>query len=131
MTFFRAAPSSTPTTSLLLYTRKRSFKNRSCTVSAAAWSGQAETTAVGTRRATSSAWEGPERATTGQRSPVAWRMISVMRRELPFSIPLETETRMVSGVSIPRMPSAVDRTPKEGVAMTTTPQPRTQDRSQV
>ena len=61
---------------------------------------------------------------------MAWRMISVMRRELPFSIPLETETRMVSGVSIPGCP-AVDRTPKEGVAMTTTPQPRTQDRSQV
>ena len=69
MTFFRAAPSSTPTTSSEAYTRNRSFINRSCTCSAAALSREAETTTVGTRRPTSSAWEGPESATMGLCSP--------------------------------------------------------------
>ena len=131
MTFFRAAPSSTPMTSLLLYTRKWSLMNRSWTTSAAVWSGQAETTAVGTCRATSSAWEGPERTTTGHLSSVTSRMIWVMRREVPFSMPLETDTRMASGASRSFTCPAVDRTPKEGVAMTTTAQPVTQARSEV
>ena len=54
---------------------------------------------VGTRRATSSAWEGPERTTTGQLSPVTSRMISGHAQEVPFSMPLETDTRMAPGAS--------------------------------
>ena len=86
---------------------------------------------MGTFRATSSAWEGPDRVTTGKRSPVASRMIWLIRRNVPFSIPFDTETKTVPGESRPAICSAVDRTPKEGVAITTTSLPTTQSKSQV
>ena len=123
--FFRAAQISVPTLSSLVYTRKRWFMNRSCTCSATARSSEATTTPVGIFRPTSSAWEGPDSTTTGHRPWTSSSMTWLRRREESFSIPLETETRMVPGSASSLSCFAVDRTAKEGVATTTSPQPLT------
>jgi len=56
----------------------------------------AATSVAGSPRATSSAWLGPERATTGPPG-AACSITSLMRRSVSFSMPLATLTRMVSG----------------------------------
>ena len=58
-------------------------------------------------------------------------MTWLRRREESFSMPLDTDTTMVPGSSRSFTWAAVDRTAKEGVAMTTRPQPFTAARSQV
>ena len=70
----------------------------SWTKRASSSSGQAATQAVGSRRPTSSAWEGPERATIPRHtSPVASRKTWLMRRFVSRSMPLETVTRTIPG----------------------------------
>ena len=105
--------------------------NRSCTSSAAALSLEADTTTVGTPRPTSSAWEGPDRATMGWPSPTSWAMDSVRVREVSFSIPLDTDTSTAPGSSRGARVRAVVRTAKDGVASTTAPQPDAQAGSEV
>ena len=65
MTFFNAAPISTPVMSGEVYMRSWRLINRSWASRAASRFPQATTTAVGTPRPTSSAWEGPDSTTTG------------------------------------------------------------------
>ena len=103
----------------------------SCTHSATFMSGQAATTAVGTRRPTSSAWDGPESAATTFLPPSSSSMTCVSSRKLPFSMPFETETTTVSGSSRGAIFFAVSRTAKLGVARTTSAAPFTQLRSLV
>ena len=74
MTFFSAPPSSAPMMSELVYTRKVSDMKASWTNSAMALSSQAARHPVGMETATSSAWQGPERATTLV-CPVSWATI--------------------------------------------------------
>ena len=83
------------------------------------------------RRPTSSAWEGPDSTTTGHLSPISSSMTWLRRREVSFSMPLDTDTRMVPGSTRSFSLAAVVRTAKEGVASTTSPQPFTQAMSSV
>ena len=125
MTFFRAPPSSAPTTSGLVYTRKVSDMKASWTNSARFRSGQAARHPVGRSRATSSAWQGPVRATTFSR-PVTWETIWLIRSRVTSSMPLVTETRTASGARWGATAASTWRMGKEGVAITTIRQSDTQ-----
>ena len=120
-TFFSAAPSSTPSTSLLVYTRNLGLMNTSCTSSAAAISLEAATQPVGALRPTSSAWEGPERAATRPLPPSSSSMTWVMHRAVSRSTPLAADTTTASSRSSGAAILAVSRTAKDGVAITTAP----------
>ena len=93
--------------------------NTSWTSSAAAMSRDAATQPVGTRRPTSSAWEGPERATTRHLPPSSSPITWVRHRAVSFSMPLATLTTTASCRSRGAALLAVARTAKEGVAITT------------
>ena len=94
-------------------------------------SGHAATQAVGSRRPTSSAWEGPERATTRHTSPVASRRTWLMRRFVSRSMPLETVTSTIPGRRYGAIRFPVSRTAKEGLAQTTSSAPSRQPKSPV
>ena len=64
MIFLNAAQTSTPLISSLVYTRKSSYISVFCTMLAASKSLLADTIAVGIDKTTSSAWVGPDSATT-------------------------------------------------------------------
>ena len=103
----------------------------SWTCSAAFRSLEAATTTVGTPLPTSSAWEGPDRATTGQWSRTSWPITSVRVREVSFSTPLDTETMTVPGLTMALSRAAVVRTAKDGVASTTSALSAAADMSEV
>ena len=74
------------------------FMNTSCTRRATSRSGQAETMVVGRSMATSSAWVGPERATSGtsgapcrrSSSRITWVIVNSVSGSMPFA----TSTRI-------------------------------------
>ncbi len=80
---------------------------------------------VGTPRATSSAWEGPDRATTraaGAASAITW----VKRLRVASSSPLPALAMMVAGLTTSASRAAVDRMAKEGTAIITRSAPAAQ-----
>ena len=91
ITFFSAPPSSIPIISGLVYTRKRSLINTSCTNIAVFSVFAPTTTVVGTPWETSSAWLGPESTQTSaigsSSSRIPHNVINVFS-----SIPLPTFT---------------------------------------
>ena len=101
ITFFNAPPTSIPTTSWLVYTRKYSVLNSSCTLDATAKSSAATATAVGCSAATSLAKDGPERKALRCLTSVprtSCKTSDIVNR-VPFSIPLAAETnRQSSGM---------------------------------
>ena len=80
---------------------------------------EAATQPVGTLRPTSSAWEGPDSATTRPLPFSSSSMIWVRHSAVSFSMPLATLTTTASCRSRGAAFLAVSRTAKEGVATTT------------
>ena len=99
MTFFSAAPSSTPTGSSLVYSRSEGPANAPWISRASSASADAITTAAGSPRAISRAKVGPERAATrgGNLRPTTSATIPVMRSRVVFSIPLVALTKRIEG----------------------------------
>ena len=121
MTFFTAPPSSTPLRSVLVYTRKVGLVKIFCTAPAAAISVLAATMRVGMSRATSSAWVGPDSATTRACLPTfctSSSMTSDMVASVFSSTPLATSTMICpSGRHLAAF-LAVARTNGDGTANT-------------
>ncbi len=81
---------------------------------------EAETTAVGIPRATSSAWLGPDSVTYFRLSPRISAQISCMHLSVSVSIPFATLTRTIcSGTKYSRSMFSVPRMNWEGEARTT------------
>ena len=97
-TFLSAPHSSTPTRSLLTYSRNRRRPRRAWTRAASASSSAATTADAGSPRAISRARFGPDSAAIRRGStPPASAMTSLIRRSVPSSRPLTTETRSAAG----------------------------------
>ena len=124
ITFFSDPPSSMPSISGLVYTRKTSFINNPCRYSAVSRVFAPTTTLVGSPLPTSSAWLGPERTATsasGNSSSICWlKVISVFS-----SIPFATSTTICPLVRYGLILAAVLRTAVDGTAMISTSLPVT------
>ena len=119
MTFFIAPPISTPTTSSLAYSRKRSDRKSCCTAATASARRPATTTAVGTPRATSAAKLGPESTVTGRAPPTSSAMTSDIRSRVPSSIPFAALMTVASDRTCGAARRSTWRAPCDGTAATT------------
>ena len=122
ITFLSAPPSSTPTTSSLVYTRNAAALMAPCTSFAASSEELAATTAVGCPCATSAAKLGPLTATTSCPS-ASCATTSVIKANVSRSIPLVATDNTALGVIEPAHEATTARNTCEGAAYTTRPAP--------
>ena len=115
-TFFRAPPTSTPITSVPVYTRNKVVRTRLCSRCATEWSGIAMTAAAASPFSTSLARFGPDNAPAGwpgSSSPIS----SVIRLQVPSSKPLDRLTTGTQGRTCGCSSTRVGRNACVGTAM--------------
>src|SRR5919106_573414 len=128
ITFLSAPPSSTPTTSVCVYTRKCPHENARCARRATPSCGAAATTAVGCPWCTSRANDGPE--STAIAVPAGSSSLRTVNMVFESSSsPFDTLTTSAAGSSAGAAWRATARTANEGAAETTSSAPCTARRT--
>src|SRR5437016_7550833 len=125
MTFLSAPPSSTPMASVVVYTRNCAVAKTCWTRRATLSSRAAATTAVGWRRYTSSANEGPESTATAAAAPNRSARTQDSGCSCSGSSPLDTLTISGRPATAPATSLITGRTACEGAAETRTSASRT------